>query len=93
MRDDKKTFAICISFKQDTRHYLIDKDENNKFGIQDGPKFDCIMMVRNLCIPRKLTSCSVTSVLCFNISLSLSGTVKFTSFSNVTAASSCNITL
>jgi len=48
MRDDKKTFAICISFKQDTRHYLIDKDENNKFGIQDGPKFDCIMMVRRV---------------------------------------------
>jgi hypothetical protein len=45
LREDKKTFAICISYQMDTRHYLIDKDENNKFGIQDGPKFDCIMMV------------------------------------------------
>ncbi|KAL4236866.1 hypothetical protein ACF0H5_005251 [Mactra antiquata] len=44
-RDDKKTFAVCISFKQETRHYLIDKDGNNKFGIQDGPKFDCVMML------------------------------------------------
>ncbi|XP_045158360.2 tyrosine-protein kinase SYK-like [Mercenaria mercenaria] len=45
LRDDKKTFAIGISYQKDTRHYLIDKDENNKFGIQDGPKFDCIMML------------------------------------------------
>ncbi|XP_052255888.1 tyrosine-protein kinase SYK-like isoform X2 [Dreissena polymorpha] len=45
MREDKKTFAICISFKSETRHYKIDKDENKKFGIQDGPKFDCIMML------------------------------------------------
>ena len=45
MRDDKKTFAICISFQRDTRHYLIDKNQENKYGIQDGPKFECIMMV------------------------------------------------
>lgn len=45
LRDDKKTFAICISYQRDTRHYLIDRDANNKFGIQDGPKFDCIMML------------------------------------------------
>lgn len=44
-REDKKTFAVCISYQNETRHYLIDKDENNKFGIQDGPKFDCIMML------------------------------------------------
>ena len=48
LRDDKKTFAICISFQRDTRHYLIDKNQENKFGIQDGPKFDCIMMVSKL---------------------------------------------
>ena len=45
LRDDKKTFAICISYQRDTRHYLIDKNQENKFGIQDGPKFECIMMV------------------------------------------------
>ena len=45
MRDDKKTFAICISYQKDTRHYLIDKNQENKYGIQDGPKFECIMMV------------------------------------------------
>lgn len=45
MRDDKKTFAICISFQKDTRHYLIDKNQENKYGIQDGPKFECIMML------------------------------------------------
>lgn len=45
MRDDKKTFAICISFQRDTRHYLIDKNQENKYGIQDGPKFECIMML------------------------------------------------
>ncbi|WAR24648.1 KSYK-like protein [Mya arenaria] len=43
-RNDKTTYAICISFKHETRHYLIDKDENSKLGIQDGPKFDCVMM-------------------------------------------------
>lgn len=45
MRDDKKTFAICISYQKDTRHYLIDKNQENKYGIQDGPKFECIMML------------------------------------------------
>ncbi|XP_052774954.1 tyrosine-protein kinase SYK-like isoform X2 [Mya arenaria] len=44
-RNDKTTYAICISFKHETRHYLIDKDENSKLGIQDGPKFDCVMML------------------------------------------------
>ena len=48
MRDDKKTFAICISYQKDTRHYLIDKNQENKYGIQDGPKFECIMMVSYL---------------------------------------------
>lgn len=42
-RDDKKTFALTLSFRNEARHYMIDKKE--KFAIQDGPKFDCLMMV------------------------------------------------
>ncbi|KAJ8306172.1 hypothetical protein KUTeg_016717 [Tegillarca granosa] len=43
-RDDKKTFALTLSYKDESRHYMIDK-MNDKYGIQDGPKFDCIIMV------------------------------------------------
>lgn len=42
-RDDKKTFALTLSFRNEARHYMIDKKE--KFAIQDGPKFDCLMML------------------------------------------------
>ncbi|VDI10084.1 spleen tyrosine kinase [Mytilus galloprovincialis] len=42
-RDDKKTFALTLSYRNEARHYMIDKKE--KFAIQDGPKFDCLMML------------------------------------------------
>lgn len=42
-RDDKKTFALTLSYKNEARHYMVDKKE--KFAIQDGPKFDCLMML------------------------------------------------
>jgi hypothetical protein len=44
-RDDKKTFALTLSYKNEAKHYMVDKKE--KFAMQDGPKFDCLMMVRN----------------------------------------------
>ncbi|KAL3868263.1 hypothetical protein ACJMK2_041094 [Sinanodonta woodiana] len=44
-RDDGKTYALSVSYHADTRHYCIDKTKDNKYGIQDGPKFDCIMML------------------------------------------------
>ena len=60
MRDDKKTFAICISYQKDTRHYLIDKNQENKYGIQDGPKFECIMMVGSIGTHRQtLNTCTL----------------------------------
>ena len=46
VRDDKKTFALTVSWKNDTRHYMIEKKD--KYHILGGPKFDCVMMVRNI---------------------------------------------
>lgn len=46
LREDKKTYALSLSHKGETRHYMIEKKD--KFHILGGPKFDCIMMVREL---------------------------------------------
>lgn len=43
LREDKKTYALSLSHKGETRHYMIEKKD--KFHILGGPKFDCIMMM------------------------------------------------
>lgn len=46
LREDKKTYALSLSHKGETRHYMIEKKD--KFHILGGPKFDCIMMVKEI---------------------------------------------
>ncbi|KAL5021706.1 hypothetical protein ScPMuIL_000861 [Solemya velum] len=45
LRDDKKTFALSLSHNNQTRHYIVEKQGDGKLAIQDGPKFECVIML------------------------------------------------
>lgn len=44
MREDKETFALTVSCDSVSRHYFIGH-VGSHYAIEDGPKFDCIMML------------------------------------------------
>ncbi|XP_069126053.1 tyrosine-protein kinase SYK-like isoform X1 [Argopecten irradians] len=45
LRDDKKSFALTLMYMNEPRHYIIQKQTDNKLGIPEGPKFDCLLMM------------------------------------------------
>ena len=44
-RDEKNTFALTLSSEGQPRHYFIAQKKDSRFSIEDGPRFDCLMMV------------------------------------------------
>ena len=49
VRDDNTSFALSLSYRNETKHYKIDKhvlpNKDVKLAIEDGPQFDCLMDV------------------------------------------------
>ncbi|XP_033736612.1 tyrosine-protein kinase SYK-like [Pecten maximus] len=45
LRDDKKSFALTLMYMNEPRHYIIQKQTDDKLGIPEGPKFDCLLMM------------------------------------------------
>ncbi|OWF36548.1 tyrosine-protein kinase SYK-like [Mizuhopecten yessoensis] len=46
LRDDKRSFALTLMYTNEPRHYIIQKQPgDNKLGIPEGPKFDCLLMM------------------------------------------------
>lgn len=59
LRDDK-SYALSLSFKNQTKHYKIDKhvtSTGDKLAIEDGPRFDNLMDVRLISTEGKMGSC------------------------------------
>ena len=44
-RDEKNTFALTLSSEGQPRHYFIAQKKDSRYSIEDGPRFDCLMMV------------------------------------------------
>ncbi|KAK7099739.1 tyrosine-protein kinase SYK-like [Littorina saxatilis] len=44
-RDEKNTFALTLSSEGVPRHYFIAQRTDSRFAIEDGPRFDCLMML------------------------------------------------
>nr|KAG5713979.1 hypothetical protein BaRGS_020307 [Batillaria attramentaria] len=44
-RDDKDTYALTVSCGDLPRHYFIGHKEDGRYAIEDGPRFDCLMML------------------------------------------------
>ena len=44
-RDEKNTFALTLSSERQPRHYFIAQKKDSRYSIEDGPRFDCLMMV------------------------------------------------
>ncbi|KAL8577790.1 hypothetical protein ACOMHN_001659 [Nucella lapillus] len=44
-RDDKNTFALTLSYDGILRHYLIGQKTDSRFAIEEGPRFEFIMML------------------------------------------------
>ncbi|XP_025111038.1 tyrosine-protein kinase SYK-like isoform X2 [Pomacea canaliculata] len=44
-RDEKNSFALTLSYEGESRHYLIAHNKDGRYSIEDGPRFDCLMML------------------------------------------------
>ncbi|KAK7099740.1 tyrosine-protein kinase SYK-like [Littorina saxatilis] len=44
-KDEKDTFALTLSSEGRPRHYLIALKQDSRLAIEDGPRFDCLMML------------------------------------------------
>ena len=65
-RDDKKSFALTITFQKEPRHYIVEQHDD-KLGIPDGPKFDCLIMVSVKCVSFSVSYGVSFELFCENI--------------------------
>ncbi|KAK6179472.1 hypothetical protein SNE40_011824 [Patella caerulea] len=76
-RDDKKTFALTLCHENSIKHYFININSEEKLSIEDGPKFEClIMLIDHYHNKQDGLACKLT-VPCKNPSFSKEDMIKY----------------
>ncbi|XP_055956360.1 tyrosine-protein kinase SYK-like [Patella vulgata] len=75
--DDKKTFALTLCHENSIKHYFININSEEKLSIEDGPKFEClIMLIDHYHNKQDGLACKLT-VPCKNPSFSKEDMIKY----------------